>query len=110
MKMNETTIKRIEYKRAVKHLKNDKTSGVNRILCEIIKQIGKTKYQILSGCGKVPEVFKNNLIMSIPKKEKSHKCHDILYTTISLISLTAKILSKIVERRIETTFQTISWG
>ena len=49
--------------------------------------------------GKVPDDFKKSKIVTLPKKGNSEKCED--FRTISLLSHASKILTKIINRRIE---------
>lgn len=49
--------------------------------------------------GEIPEDFKKNIIITLPKKATAEKCNE--YRTLSLMIHSAKILVKIIGNRIE---------
>ena len=72
----------------------------------MVKCLGDGKKKILSLCKKIynegewPEEFMEILLLPIPKKSNAKKCKE--FSTISLISHTAKILLRILNRELCT--------
>ena len=49
--------------------------------------------------GKIPDDFKKSIMLMLPKKSKSTKCEE--HQTLSILTHTSKILTKIILGRIE---------
>ena len=70
----------------------------------MVKCLGEGKKGILSLCNKIynegewPNEFMEAVLLPIPKKNNAKKCKE--YRTISLISHTAKIILRILNRRL----------
>ena len=95
-----------EVELAIKEMKNGKATGVDGIPIELIKCFDEGKKEILSLCNKIynegewPEEFIETVLLPIPKKSNAKKCME--FRTISLISHTAKILLRILNRRLRS--------
>ena len=93
-----------EVKLAIKEMKNWKETGVDGIPIEFVKCLGEGKKEILSLYNKIynegewPNEFMEAVLLPIPKKNNAKKCKE--YRTISLISHTAKIILRILNRRL----------
>jgi hypothetical protein len=91
---------------AIREMKNNKAVGVDGIPAEILKTLGEdTLKEIVKLCkdmyrdGKWPKDFTRSIVIPIPKKPNAINCAD--YRTISLISHAAKIMLKVITRRLE---------
>ncbi|XP_049769511.1 uncharacterized protein LOC126108338 [Schistocerca cancellata] len=100
------TILREEFDRALKDLSRNKAPGVDNIPLELLMALAEpvlTKlYHLVSKMyetGEIPSDFKKNIIIPIPKKAGVDRCEN--YQTISLISHSCKILTRILYRRME---------
>jgi len=87
-------------------LKSKKAYGVDNIPAELLQALdGETKHTLyclinnICTTGKIPGKFKKNIIVMLPKKSKSTKCEE--YRTLSILTHTSKILTKIILGRIE---------
>ncbi|KAJ4429004.1 hypothetical protein ANN_26000, partial [Periplaneta americana] len=79
-------------------------TGVDGIPIELLKCLGEDKKEILSLCNKMYEKgdwredFMETVLLPVPKKNNAKKCNE--FRTISLISHSAKILLRILNRRL----------
>ena len=95
-----------EVELAIKEMKNGKATGVDGIPIELVKCLGEGKKGILSLCNKTynegewPEEFMETVLLPIPKKNNTKKCKE--FWTISLVSHTAKIILRILNRRLRS--------
>ena len=95
-----------EVELAIKEMKNGKATGVHGIPIELIKCLGQGKKDILSLCKKIynegewTEKLMETVLLAIPKENNAKKCK--VFRTISLISQTAKILLRILNRRLRS--------
>ena len=102
-----------EVELAIKEMKNGKAT-VHGIPIELVKCLGEEKKEILSLCNKIynegewPEEFMNTVLLPIPKKSNAKKCKE--FRTISLISHTAKILLRILNRRLRSKMEEEQFG
>ena len=99
-------ILRSEFDLALRQLKNNKASGVDNLPAELLKQAGQyfldrlfVLINEIYKTGSLPNDFKMSKIVTLPKKANSEKCED--FRTISLLSHASKILTKVINRRIE---------
>jgi|AKYZ01.1.fsa_nt_gi Reverse transcriptase (RNA-dependent DNA polymerase). len=97
---------RREYEAAIKKIKDKKAPGIDEVAIELIKQGGdklnEELYEQIKNMyerGELPEDFKKNLMISIPKKSKAKDCKD--YRTLSLTAHVSKIVTAIVLKRID---------
>lgn len=91
---------------AIKEMKSGKAVGVDEIPVEFLKMLdGKALEKLVELCKLIyetsewPEVFTRIVMIPIPKKANAIECAD--YRTISLISHAAKIMLKILTKRLE---------
>ena len=96
-----------EIDRALRDMKARKAVGVDNIPCELLKSLGKLGkkrfFELVRRIyeeGTWPEDFVKTILIPIPKKKKAVECGD--YRTISLISHAAKVVLRIINRRLET--------
>lgn len=99
-------ILRSEFDAAMNDLKNNKAPGIDGLQAEMLKNAGEEAKDRLFKLicriyetGNLPKDFKRNIILTIPKKSGADKCEN--YRTISLTSHASKILTRIVQRRME---------
>ena len=95
-----------EVEKAIKEMRNRKATGDNDTPGDVFKLLGEGGLKILTelsntiyNTGEWPQVFTEVTMIALKKKTKATKCSD--YRTISLIAHTAKIIAKILRRRIE---------
>ncbi|XP_049779264.1 uncharacterized protein LOC126176165 [Schistocerca cancellata] len=95
-----------EFNRSLKDLSRNRTPGVDNIPLELLTALGKpglTKlYHLVSKMyetGEIPSDVKKNIIIPIPRKSGVDRCEN--YRNISLISYGCKILTGILNRRME---------
>ena len=95
-----------EIEGALRDMKARKAVGVDNIPCELLKNLGRDGkrrfFELVrriyeEGCW--PEDFVKTVIIPLPKKKKAVECGD--YRTISLISHAAKVVLRILNRRME---------
>jgi hypothetical protein len=91
---------------AINEMKNNKAEGVDNIPAEILKNLGeKATEELVRLCqdiyntGKWPEDFLQTIMIPIKKKNNATACKD--HRTISLIPHAAKIMLKIITKRIQ---------
>ena len=96
-----------EVEKAIKELRNRKATGDDDIPGNVLKLLGEGGLKILTklsntiyNTGQWPQDFTEVTMIALKKKTKATKCSD--YRTISLIAHTAKIIAKILRRRIES--------
>ena len=95
-----------EVEKAIKETRNRKATGDDDIPGDVIKLLGEGGLEILTelsntiyNTGEWPKDITEVTMIVLKKKTKATKCSD--YRTISLIAHTAKIIAKILIRRIE---------
>lgn len=95
-----------EVEEAIKHLKRNKSPGVDGIRGEMIKAGGKELVkEIHEICkqvwreGKIPEEWTKSVLVTIPKKGDLMECQN--YRTIALISHMAKVLLIVLLSRLK---------
>lgn len=103
----ENNITLAEVKAAVKNIKNQKAEGADQIAPEFIKYGGEkaieTLWKLLMQVWdeeKIPEEWKQNIIVPIYKKGSSTDCNN--YRAICLASVILKIYTRIIEKRIRS--------
>ena len=107
---NEEEIKlhilRSEFELALYDLKKNKAPGIDNITAELL-QYSSTKlkealYHLTRDIyekGGVPDDYCKSIIVTIPKKNRANSCEQ--FRTLSLLTHVSKILTKIINRRIE---------
>jgi len=95
-----------EVEKTIKEIRNRKATGDDDIPGDVIKLLGEGGLKILTklsnaiyNTGEWPQDFTEVTMIALKKKTIATKCSD--YRTISLIAHTAKIIAKILRRRIE---------
>jgi hypothetical protein len=95
-----------EIRAAIKELKEGKAEGVDGIPAEFLKVLDGESYKQLEkvcmeiyNTGRWPEDFTQVIMIPMPKTAKATECAD--HRTISLISHAAKIVLRILTKRIE---------
>lgn len=95
-----------EFNQALEKLKNQKAPGNDNISAELIKATGEEEkerlYKLMCRIyeeGKIPEDFGKCIIIPIPKKSGANKCEN--YRTLSLVTHASKILTTVINKRIE---------
>src|SRR6266576_1795586 len=90
---------------AIKEMKNGKAVGIDEIPIEVLKCLDDRGIQeIVKLCNRIyttgewPKDFVRTVMIPIPKKQGTRKCEE--YRTISLISHAAKIMLRILNRRL----------
>lgn len=91
---------------AINDMKNNKAEGADNIPAEILKILGeKATGELIRLCqdiyntGKWPEDFLQTIMIPIKKKNNATTCKD--YRTISLLPHAAKVMLKILTKRIQ---------
>ena len=92
--------------KAIKEMRNKKATGDDGVPGDVLKLLGEGGLKILTKLidtiyetGQWPKDFTEVTMIALKKKRQTTKCSD--HRTISLISHTAKIIAKILRRRIE---------
>ena len=95
-----------EVEKTIKEMRNRKATGDDDVPEDVLKLLGEGGLNILTKlintiyeCGEWPKDFTEVTMIALKKKTQTTKCSDV--RTISLISHTAKIIAKILRRRIE---------
>jgi len=95
-----------EVEKAIKEMRNRKTTGGDDVPGDVLKLLGEGGLKILTKLintiyetGEWPKDFKEVTMIALKKKTQATKCSD--HRTTSLTAHTAKILTKILRRRIE---------
>ena len=101
-----------EIKEAIRHMKNHKSGGSDAITAELLKadleSTAHTMRQLLQRVWdeeKVPVEWRDGLIVKIPKRGDLSQCTN--WRGITLMSVPAKILSRVLVRRISAGVDTI---
>ena len=105
---------REEIEQAIKEMKTGKAEGIDNIPVEMIQNLGeKAKAELVKLCqqiytsGEWPQDFMKTVIIPLQKKPNATDCSD--HRTISLISHAAKILLKIITKRLESKVQAVNF-
>ena len=95
-----------EVEKAIKEMRNKNTTGDYDVLGDVLKLLGEGGLKIrtklintIYETGEWPKDFTEVTMIALKKKPQATKCSD--HRTISLIAHTAKIVAKILRRRIE---------
>ena len=99
-----------EFEKALRRLKANKVLGVNLIAAELRQNLGQaekiTLFKLvcdLYKTGDIPNDYKINKTVTIPKKVEADKCKK--YRTISLTTHASKIPTTIVYRKLKQTIE-----
>ncbi|XP_075215255.1 uncharacterized protein LOC142321146 [Lycorma delicatula] len=99
------SISKSEINKGIKMLRKGKTEGCDEIPIKLFKALGETgELLLLDLCngileeGKWSEDFQDIIMVSIEKKRNTKNCEE--HRTFSLISHPAKVLSRILNKRI----------
>jgi len=91
---------------AIKELKNNKAEGIDEIPAELLKCMGNTAVKVFTHLrqknyetGKWPVDFLQTVIIPLKKKPNATECSD--FRTISLLGHAAKVLIRVLMKRIE---------
>jgi len=92
--------------KAIKEMRNKKVTGDDDVLGDVLRLFGEGGLKIMKKSintiyetGDWPKDFTEVTVVALKKKPQATKCSD--HRTISLIAQTAKIVAKILRRRIE---------
>jgi len=95
-----------EVEKAIKEMRNKKATGDDDVPGDVLKLLGEGGLKIMTKLiitiyetGEWPKNFTEVTMIVLKKKSQATKCSD--RCTISLIAHTAKIVAKILRRRIE---------
>jgi len=95
-----------EVEKAIKEMRNKKATGDDDVPADVLKLLGDDGLKIMTKLintiyetGEWPKDFMDVTMIALKKKPQATKCND--HRTISLIAHTAKIVAKILRRRIE---------
>ena len=95
-----------EVEKAIKEMRNKKVTGDDDVLGDVLRLFGEGGLKIMKKSintiyetGDWPKDFTEVTVVALKKKPQATKCSD--HRTISLIAQTAKIVAKILRRRIE---------
>jgi len=95
-----------EVEKAIKEMRNKKATGTDDVTGYVLKLLGNGGLKIMTELinticetGEYPRDLTEVTIIALKKKPQATKCSD--HCTISLIAHTAKIVAKILRRRIE---------
>jgi hypothetical protein len=95
-----------EIKLAIKHLKQNKTSGPDNLPAEFFRNYPNTKANILEpllkkvrNSGQIPNEWKQGLIIKLPKKGDLSECSN--WRGITLLNTIEKILAIIIHNRLK---------
>ena len=99
-----------ELENAIKHMKNGKAPGTDKIRTEMIKSLSeKGKEHLLKllnhiyTSGNIPKTMNESIFERLPKKPKTTKCTE--YRTLSLMSHILKLLLIMILRRIRPSIE-----
>ncbi|KAL4152963.1 hypothetical protein QTP88_000796 [Uroleucon formosanum] len=105
-KKSKLPILRLEFELALYDLKQNKAPGTDNITAELLQcasmKIKDALYQLTKDIyekGDVPDDYCESIIVTIPKKSGANSCEQ--FRTLSLLTYVSKILTKIINRRIE---------
>ena len=95
-----------EVEKAIKERRNKKVTGDDDVPADVLKLLGDGGLKIMTKLintiyetGEWPKDFMEVTMIALKKKPQATKCND--HRIISLIAHTAKIVTKILRRRIE---------
>jgi len=91
-----------EVEKAIKEMRNKKATGDDNAPGDVLKLFGEIMTKLINTIyetGEWPKDFTEVTMIALKKKPQATKCSD--HRTISLIAHTAKIVAKILRRRIE---------
>jgi hypothetical protein len=95
-----------EVEKTIKEMRNKKATGDDKIPGHVLKLLGEGGLKIIKKLintiyetGEWPNDFTEVTMIALKKKPQATKCSD--HRTVSLIAHTAKIVAKILGRRIE---------
>jgi hypothetical protein len=95
-----------EVEKAIKEVRNKKATGDDDVPGDVLKLLGDGGLKIMTKLvntiyeiGEWPKNFTEVTMIALKKKTQATKCSD--YRTISIIAHTAKVVAKILRRRIE---------
>ena len=98
--------------KAIKEMRNKKVTGDDDVPGDVLKLLGEGGLKITTklintiyDTGEWPKDFTEVTMFALKKKPQATKCSD--HRTISLITYTAKIVAKILSRRIENKFENV---
>jgi len=101
-----------EVEKAIREMRNKKATGDDDILADVLKLLGDGGLKIMTKLintiyetGEWPKDFMEVTMIALNKKPQGTKCND--NRTISLIEHTAKIVTKILRRRIEKNIEEV---
>ena len=104
--MRKAHILQSEVEKTIKEMRNRKATGDDDVPGDVLKLLGEGGLKILTKLinticetGEWPKDFPEVTMIALKKKTQATKCSD--HRTISLIAHTAKIIAKILRRRIE---------
>jgi len=96
---------RSEVEKAIKEMRNKKATGDDDVPGDVLKLLGEGGLKIMKKLintiletGEWPKDFTEVTMIALKKKPQATKCSD--HGTINLIAHTAKIVGKILRRRI----------
>jgi hypothetical protein len=92
--------------KAIKEMRNKKATGDNDVPGDVLKLLGECDWKIMTKLintiyetGEWPKDFTEVTMIALKKKPQATKCSE--HRTVSLITHAAKIVAKILRRRIE---------
>ena len=95
-----------EVEKAIKEMRNKKATGDDDVPADVLKLLGDGGLKIMTKLintiyetGEWPKDFMEVTMIALKMKPQATKCND--HRTISLIAHTAKMVTKILRRRIE---------
>jgi hypothetical protein len=95
-----------EVEKAVKEMRDKKATGYDDVPGDVLKFLGEDDLKLISQLisnicvtGEWPRDFTEVTMIALKKKPKATKCND--HRTISIIAHAAKIVARILRRRIE---------
>ena len=101
-----------EVETAIKEMRNRKATGDDDVPGDVLKLLGGGGLKILTklintiyDTGEWPKDFTEVTMIALKKKTQATKCSD--HRTISLITHTAKIIAKILRRRIDRKIEAV---
>jgi hypothetical protein len=97
---------KVKWKKAIKEMRNKKATGDDDVPGDVPRLFGEGGLKIMKKLintiyetGEWPKDFMEVTMIALKKKPQATKCSD--HCTVSLIAHTAKIVAKILRRRIE---------
>ena len=101
-----------EVEKAIKEMRNRKVTGDDDIPGDVLRLLGECGLKIMTKLsntiykiGEWPQDFTEVTMIALKQKTKATNCSD--YRTISLIAHAAKIIAKILRRRIEKKIENV---